>query len=96
MADQNARWTRPAAYALAEYYQELEESSGEELEFDAVAIRCDWNEYATAAAIAETYGIYIAGQSEQEAEDTVIRYINRKGSGFIRLSEDAGFLVQVF
>ena len=96
MADQNARWTRPAAYALAEYYQELEESSGEELEFDAVAIRCDWNEYATAAAIAETYGIYIAGQSEQEAEDTVIRYINRNGSGFIRLSEDAGFLVQVF
>lgn len=96
MADENARWTRPAAYALAEYYQELENDCGEEIEFDHVAIRCDWNEYSTAADIAKTYGIYIFGQTEKEAEDTVLRYINRHGSGLIRLPENAGFLVQVF
>jgi hypothetical protein len=34
--------------ALAEYLQELEDSTGETMEFDAVAIRCDWTEYPSA------------------------------------------------
>jgi hypothetical protein len=34
--------------ALAEYLQELEDSTGETMEFDAVAIRCDFAEYPSA------------------------------------------------
>jgi hypothetical protein len=44
-ADKNAGWTYAGARALAEYLEEYEESTGEELEFDYVAIRCDFSEY---------------------------------------------------
>jgi hypothetical protein len=45
--DGNANWSRAGAFALAEYLEELEESTGEEMEFDHVAIRCDFSEYAS-------------------------------------------------
>jgi hypothetical protein len=48
LKDSNACWTRPGALALAEYLQEMEESTGEQMEFDVVAIRCDWTEYPSA------------------------------------------------
>jgi len=45
MQDDNANWTRSGAFALAEYLEEYEESTGEELELDVVAIRCDFSQY---------------------------------------------------
>jgi hypothetical protein len=48
LRDSNACWTRAGALALAEYLQELEDSTGETMEFDAVAIRCDFAEYPSA------------------------------------------------
>jgi hypothetical protein len=44
-SDENANWSRAGAYALAEYLEEYEDSTGEELDFDKVAIRCDFAEY---------------------------------------------------
>ena len=41
-------WSRAGAFALAEHLQEFEENTGEQMEFDAVAIRCDWTEYPSA------------------------------------------------
>jgi len=55
LADDNARWSRAAAFKLAEIFEEYEESTGEELEFDRVAIRCDWNE-DTAVELISNYG----------------------------------------
>jgi hypothetical protein len=46
-ADTNARWSRAGAYALVEYLEQLEDDCGTEIEFDAVAIRCDYTEYAS-------------------------------------------------
>jgi hypothetical protein len=43
--DDNASWTRLGAYALAEYLDELSEDIGEPIEWDRVAIRCDYSEY---------------------------------------------------
>ncbi len=43
--DQNSSFSNAGARALAEYLEEYEESTGEELEFDPVAIRCDFAEY---------------------------------------------------
>jgi hypothetical protein len=43
--DKNANWSYAGARALAEYLEEYEESTGEELEFDYVAIRCDFSEW---------------------------------------------------
>ena len=56
MQDDNAKWSRAGAYALADYLQEMEESTGEEQELDVVAIRCEFSEYPTAVEAAGEYG----------------------------------------
>ena len=43
------------ANALFEYLEELENSIGEEIEFDSVAIRCDWAEYENLDAVLSEY-----------------------------------------
>ena len=54
-ADEYANWSRAGALALAEWLEEMEESTGEETEFDLVAIRCDFSEYESLQAWAESY-----------------------------------------
>jgi hypothetical protein len=43
--DTCARWSYNGSLALAEYLEEYEESTGEEMELDTCAIRCDFSEY---------------------------------------------------
>jgi hypothetical protein len=45
--DENANWTRAGAYALAEYLENLEDDTGEQIEFCRVSLRCDFSEYAS-------------------------------------------------
>ena len=45
--DTNARWSYNGSLALAEYLEEYEESTGEEMELDVCAIRCDFSEYVS-------------------------------------------------
>jgi hypothetical protein len=47
LQDENAAWTRVGAFALAEYLEEQEESTSEEMEMDVVAIRCDFSEHSS-------------------------------------------------
>jgi hypothetical protein len=47
LADEYANWSRAGAHALIEYFEDFEEDMGEEIEFDAVALRCDFSEYAS-------------------------------------------------
>lgn len=66
-ADSNARWSRSGARALVEHLEQLEEDCGTEIEFDAVAIRCDYAEYDTALEAATEQGFE---PEEVEDEDT--------------------------
>lgn len=52
-ADQYAGWSYDGANSLAEH---LDENSDENEEFDAVAIRCSYSEYASASLAAEDNG----------------------------------------
>lgn len=54
-ADKFAGWTRPGAFALAEYLENLEQDLGEEMELDVVAIRCDFSEYSSLQNWAQYY-----------------------------------------
>ena len=55
LADDCAAWTRAGAWALAEYLESLEDEAP--VEFDRVAIRCEYSEYGSAcAAAAELLG----------------------------------------
>ena len=47
LSDSNC-WSRAGAFALAHHLQEWEENTGQQIEYDAVAIRCDWSEYPSA------------------------------------------------
>jgi hypothetical protein len=41
------KWYTPeAAWAIVEYYEQIEEDTGTPIEFDDIAIRGDWSEYA--------------------------------------------------
>lgn len=53
--DENANWTHAGALALVEYLEEMEEESGEEIEFDVVAIRCDFSQYDSLQEWAHDY-----------------------------------------
>lgn len=45
LTDENAKWSTSAANALAEYYENLSDDIGQNINFDRVAIRCEWSEY---------------------------------------------------
>jgi hypothetical protein len=53
--DENSSFTLAGAYALADYLEQLEEDCGEEIEFDHVAIRCDYSEYESFQKWGEDY-----------------------------------------
>lgn len=45
-----------ACIALVEYLKELEKDLGEEIELDAIALRCDWKEYSDISEAADDLG----------------------------------------
>lgn len=84
-SDENANWSHAGAQALAEYLEQYEEDSGEEIELDVVAIRCDFSEFASLQDwIAEYYGqsldealnsagIDMDGDEDEDETDDLIR-----------------------
>ena len=71
-SDTNASWSYDGAYALIEYLEQLEEDTGTEIEFDAVAIRCDYSEYESALVAADDQGYEPnpnLGGGEQDDDD---------------------------
>jgi hypothetical protein len=108
LADSNAAWSRAGAYALAEYLEEYEESTGEEIELDVVAIRCDFSEYTSLQDWASDYfrdesqaidalGLDTDGETvtndEQEIEEAIREYIQDNGS---LIEFDGGIIVSSF
>ena len=46
--DEFAAWTRSGAFALVEYLEQMEDEYRTSIEFDRVALRCEYSEYDTA------------------------------------------------
>ena len=65
MQDDNANWSRAGAFALAEYFEQLEDDLGESIEFDRVAIRCDFSQYES---LQEWAHDYFGGEAKALAE----------------------------
>lgn len=61
-----ASFTYEAAGALFDWYSDLSEDCGEPVEFDPVAFRCDWSEYALDELVTD-YGHLL--EDDQEPED---------------------------
>lgn len=93
LQDQNARWTREGARAIVEYLEQIEEETGEEMEMDVVAIRCDWNEYESLQDWASDYGFAPDGEDEKEMEESIRRHIELHGQ---LIEFDGGVIVSQF
>jgi hypothetical protein len=88
--DENANWSRAGAFALAEYLEDIEADSGQEMEFDVVAIRCDFAEYSSLQDWAVEYyggvpealeGLGIEDDMDlDDLEDEIRSYVHNEGT----------------
>ena len=103
LSDDNANWSYAGARALAEYLEQYEDDSGQEMEFDRVAIRCDFSEYEGLRQWAEEY---FGGISQwesalridqdtlpDECDERIKDYIEERG---MLIEFDGGIIVSSF
>ena len=82
-----SQMSRGGAFALAEYLEEYEESTGEELALDPVAIRCEFTEYESAIEAAAQY------TSEFTTDQAALEYLEDHTSV---ITYDGGVIIQDF
>lgn len=82
LKDEYANWSYEGATALIEYLEEFETWNSESpLEFDPVALRCEFTEYKTLGQALEDYGI---SRSTELRDSTLV------------IDFDGGVIVQQF
>ena len=100
--DTNARWSYNGSLALAEYLEEYEDSTGDEMELDTCAIRCDFSEYASlldwahehfSNALEELGFDETAENDEVEVDDKIREYIQDRGQ---LIEFEGGIIVSSF
>jgi hypothetical protein len=79
-------FTYAGAMALAEYLQDLARETGEPWEMDAVALRCDFNEYTSLEEFQKEYGAEKYESIEDIERDTQVVLIDGAD----------GFIIQAF
>jgi hypothetical protein len=70
--DEYASWTYDEASALVDYYDQLSEDCDINIEWDTVAIRCEWSSYATIQEVNDTYSDLNAKTVEDLEEHTQV------------------------
>tara|TARA_R110000868_G_scaffold268494_1_gene527682 strand:+ start:989 stop:1339 length:351 start_codon:yes stop_codon:yes gene_type:complete len=87
--DTNARWSYNGSLALAEYLEEYEDGTGEQMELDTCAIRCDFSEHSSLLEWAQDYfsnaleelGFDETAENDDDEVDSKIReYIEDHGT----------------
>lgn len=57
LKDEFANWTLEGAFCLIEMLEELEKDQGEPIEFDPIALRCEFTEYNSLEEAAADYDL---------------------------------------
>jgi hypothetical protein len=102
--DEHSSFSYHGALALAEYLEQLEQDTGEEMEFCNVAIRCDFSEHESLQRWAEDYfgeplaqwadKIGVEATADDDTLDDAIReYIQERGQ---LIEFDGGVIVSSF
>lgn len=81
------QFSRAALFALFEYLEEYENSTGEEIELDPIGICCEWAEFSSAREAASEYGF------ETDDDDEAEKWLGRKTTV---VQFDGGLVVQQF
>ena len=98
-SDEYAGWSWAGSMALAEYLEQYEEETEQEMEFDRVAIRCDFSEYESLEEWAqEHFGAEDLESvsdlvSDESLADSIRSYINMRAS---LIEFDGGIIVSSF
>jgi hypothetical protein len=91
--DMDADWTRTGAEALVEWL-EMHESETELMEFDPVALRCDWSEYETYLEAATAHGwVFDADDTADEQEERARVWLMHQTAV---IEHHAGIVIQEF
>lgn len=85
-----SQFSRAALFALFEYLEEYENSTGEEIELDPIAICCEWAEYSCALKAANDYGFK---GSELDTEEFALDWLHEQTQV---VSFEGGLVVQQF
>ena len=97
MADENAAWSMAGAYALAEYLEQYEEDCGIEIEFDRVALRCEYSETESLQEWARYYFTdaqrFDILEDSDDREETIRDFIQDRGQ---LIEFDGGIIVSEF
>lgn len=92
--DDNVDWSWSGAEALVEYLEDLEDSLNESIQFDRVAIRCEYSEYSSALEAAQDYGfIPEDDEDEDDVESSAIAYLEDKTTV---IKFEGGVIIQQF
>ena len=73
-AGRGEQFTYGALGVLFDYIEQIEDSTGEEIEMDVIAICCEYSE-ATTDEVIEQYSIDIEDMDEEERDDAVREYL---------------------
>jgi hypothetical protein len=78
-----------ALEAIFEYLEDYSRDSGEDVEFDLVAICCDWYEM-TWQEVADQYKVDLSDVEDEDKPDAVYDFLVDETIGVYRVSGDAG------
>lgn len=76
-AGRKEQFSYEALDLLFEYFEQVEDDTGEEIELDVIAICCEYAE-GTAEEIAESYDIDLDECDDDEKKDAVREYLNNE------------------
>ena len=75
---------------MFEYFEEYENSTGEEIELDPIGICCEFTEYSSAREAAKAYGLELRGDDE---ESRALDWLREKTQV---VEFDGGIVIQQF
>ena len=95
--DEYSSFSIDGAFALVEYLEELEEELNEQIEFDLIAIRCDFTEYESLEEFRECYfgndGEVPEFDDPQDLGDWLRNYIEERSE---IIDFDGGLIIRTF
>ena len=77
-----------ALEAIYDYFEDYSRDTGEDVEFDVVAICCDWQE-ATWGEVAEQYGVDLSDVADEDKPDAVYDFLVDESAGAYRVGDDS-------
>ena len=95
VADKNASWSAEGAEALFDYLDEESYVLGEPIEFDLIALRCEYSE-DTVDDLIDQYDIDVSDAEDDEDEKTdIVRGYLERNTTIVGETSD-GFVYAVF